>query len=123
MRIGEKIRKVRDLKGISQQALAESIEISQKQFSRIETNQVSPTFELTEKICQILDVSLKSLLQFNEDLIFKNINKKQQGGEFVAYNNTDIRQIETLYKQLLDEKEKVISLLEEELRHLKRRDN
>lgn len=31
--------------------------------------------------------------------------------------------IETLYKQLLDEKEKVISLLEEEFRHLKSKAN
>jgi len=115
MDIGEKIRKVRDLKGLSQQALAEAIEISQKQLSRIETNQISPTFALVERICTVLDVKLKTLLDFNEELIFKNINKQQQGGEFIAYNNTDIKQIETLYKQLLNEKDKIISLLEKKL--------
>ena len=112
MDIGENIRKVRDLKGFSQQALAESIGLSQKQLSRIETNQVSPTFDTLEKICEALGITLKNLLQFNEDLIFNNVVETQNGGEFIAYNNTDIKQIENLYKQLLAEKDKIISMLE-----------
>lgn len=112
MDIGENIRKVRDLKGFSQQALAESIGLSQKQLSRIETNQVSPTFDTLEKICDALGITLKNLLQFNEDLIFNNVVETQNGGEFIAYNNTDIKQIENLYKQLLVEKDKIISMLE-----------
>ena len=112
MDIGENIRKVRDLKGFSQQALAESIGLSQKQLSRIETNQVSPTFDTLEKICEALGISLKNLLQFNEDFVFNNVVETQNGGEFIAYNNTDIKQIENLYKQLLVEKDKIISMLE-----------
>lgn len=112
MDIGENIRKVRDLKGFSQQALAESIGLSQKQLSRIETNQVSPTFDTLEKICDALGITLKNLLHFNEDLIFNNVVETQNGGEFIAYNNTDIKQIENLYKQLLAEKDKIISMLE-----------
>ena len=112
MDIGENIRKVRDLKGFSQQVLAESIGLSQKQLSRIETNQVSPTFDTLEKICEALGITLKNLLQFNEDLVFNNVVETQNGGEFIAYNNTDIKQIENLYKQLLVEKDKIISMLE-----------
>ena len=112
MDIGENIRKVRDLKGFSQQSLAESIGLSQKQLSRIETNQVSPTFDTLEKICEALGITLKNLLQFNEDLVFNNVVETQNGGEFIAYNNTDIKQIENLYKQLLAEKDKIISMLE-----------
>ena len=112
MDIGENIRKVRDLKGFSQQALAESIGLSQKQLSRIETNQVSPTFDTLEKICEALGITLKNLLQFNEDLVFNNVVETQNGGEFIAYNNTDIKQIENLYKQLLVEKDKILSMLE-----------
>ena len=112
MDIGENIRKVRDLKGFSQQALAESIGLSQKQLSRIETNQVSPTFDTLEKICEALGITLKNLLQFNEDLVFNNVVETQNGGEFIAYNNTDIKHIENLYKQLLAEKDKIISMLE-----------
>ena len=112
MDIGENIRKVRDLKGFSQHALAESIGLSQKQLSRMETNQVSPTLDTLEKICDALGITLKNLLQFNEDLIFNNVVETQNGGEFIAYNNTDVKQIESLYKQLLAEKDKIITMLE-----------
>lgn len=84
MKIGEKIRKIRNLKGMSQQALAEVVEISQKQLSRIEMEQVSPTFELLEKICKTLDVSLKSLLEFNDKIVFNNYTANQQGGKLVT---------------------------------------
>lgn len=118
MKMGEKIRKIRNLKGMSQQALAEVVEISQKQLSRIEMEQVSPTFELLEKICKTLDVSLKSLLEFNDKIVFNNYTANQQGGKLVTYNNADIKQVETLYEQLLSEKDKTISLLEEQLKNV-----
>jgi hypothetical protein len=60
------------------------------------------------------------LLEFNDDLVFKNINKQQQGGEFIAYNYEDARQIEALYEELLSEKNKVITFLEDELKKHKK---
>ena len=57
-------------------------------------------------------ITLKNLLQFNEDFVFNNYNENHNGGKFIAYNNTDIKQIENLYKQLLVEKDKIISMLE-----------
>ncbi len=38
-------------------------------------------------------------------------NQYQQGGKFVAFNNTEIEKVEELYKQLLKEKDEVIALL------------
>lgn len=37
--------------------------------------------------------------------------------EYIAYNNTDVKQIETLYQKLLDEKERTIVLLQEQLKN------
>jgi transcriptional regulator with XRE-family HTH domain len=116
MKIGENIRKFRDLKGYSQQALANDLQISQKQLSRIENNQTSPTFDLVEKICEKLGVKLKALLEFKDEMIFNSYTENQSGGEFFAYNNTDIKQVELLYKQLLQEKNKIIILLEEKFK-------
>lgn len=116
IKVGENIRIVRDLRGISQQFLADEIGISQKQLSKIENGQVSPTFLLVEKICEKLDISLQELLRLNELLVFNNIANHQQGGEYIAYNNTDVKQIEELYKKLLEEKDKRIKLLESKTR-------
>lgn len=115
MKIGNNIKKLRELRNFSQQALAAELEISQKQMSRIENDEVSPTLELVSKICEALNVRLQELLNFNESNIFNNIITKQHGGEFVAYNGTEINQIKALYEKLLTEKERTILLLQKAL--------
>jgi len=109
--LGENIRKIRELKGFSQQNLADEIKVDQKTISRFEKGDISPKFETLVSVSKSLSVSLSQLLLFNENLIFNNYIQEQHGGQFVAYNNTEIEKVEELYKQLLKEKDEVISLL------------
>ncbi len=109
--LGENVRKIRELKGFSQQNLADEIKVDQKTISRIEKGDLSPKFETLVAISKALGVSLSQLLSFNENLIFNNYSQYQQGGQFVAYNNNEIEKVENLYKQLLKEKDEVIELL------------
>ena len=109
--LGENVRKIRELKGFSQQNLADEIKVDQKTISRIEKGELSPKFETLVAISKALAVSLSQLLSFNENLIFNNYNQYQQGGNYNAYLNTEIDKVEELYKQLLKEKDEVIALL------------
>ncbi len=109
--LGENIRKIRELKGFSQQNLADEIKVDQKTISRIEKGELSPKFETLAAISQVLSVSLSQLLSFNESLIFNNYNQYQQGGNYNAYINTEVEKIEELYKLLLKEKDEIIRLL------------
>jgi transcriptional regulator with XRE-family HTH domain len=109
--LGENIRKIRELKGFSQQNLADEIKMDQKTISRIEKGDLSPKFETLVLIAKALSVSLSQLLSFNENLIFNNYNQYQQGGNYNAYINTEIEKVEKLYQQLLKEKDEVIALL------------
>lgn len=115
MKVGENIRKLRDLRGLSQEVLSSEVGISQKQLSRIENGHVSPTLDILIKVSETIGVKLSELLNFDENLIFNNYNNNQSGGEFVAYNNTDIKQIESLYQKLLESKDQTIRLLKKEL--------
>lgn len=110
--LGQNIRKIRELKGFSQQNIADSIETTQKQLSRIENGQTSPSFEVLQKICDSLGIGLNELLDFNENIIFNSFTTNQQGGKFIAYNNTEIEKVEQLYLKLLTEKDKIIALLQ-----------
>lgn len=112
--LGENIRKIRELKGFSQQVFGDELAISQKQVSRIETGKTSATFSLLIKICTVLGVDLKTLLNFDDKLVFNNNNNHQGGGEFIAYNNTEIDKVEKLYERLLKEKDEVIKRLRQE---------
>ncbi len=109
--LGENIRKIRELKGFSQQNLADEINVDQKTISRIEKGELSPKFETLVAISKALSVSLSQLLSFNESMIFNNYIQEQHGGQFVAYNNTEIERVEELYKQLLKQKDEMIELL------------
>jgi len=111
--LGENIRKTRELRGISQQFLADALAVSQKNISRIETGQSSPTFNHLMKICSVLEVDLKVILDFDEKFVFNNIINNQNGtvGEFIAYNNTEVEKLEKLYEKLLVEKDEIIQLL------------
>jgi transcriptional regulator with XRE-family HTH domain len=109
--LGDNIRKLRELKGFTQQNLADELDIDQKTISRIEQGAISPKFDLLVSISKALNVKLSSLLNFNKDLIFNNIVNTQQGGNFVAYNNTEVEKIEELYKELLKQKDEMIKLL------------
>lgn len=111
--LGENIRKIRELKGFSQQVFGDELAISQKQVSRIETGKTSVTFSLINRICEVLDVDLKTLLNFDDKFIFNNNNHDQNGGEFIAYNNTEIDKVEKLYERLLKEKDEVIKSLKQ----------
>ena len=109
--LGENVRKIRELKGFSQQNLADEIKVDQKTISRIEKGDLSPKFETLVSISKVLSINISQLLAFNESLIFNNYNQYQQGGNYNAYLNTEIDKVEELYKQLLKEKDEVIELL------------
>lgn len=56
--IGERIRDLRDSRGISQRGLARAIGISQAAVSQIEAGQTDPSQSTLEKICAALEFRL-----------------------------------------------------------------
>ncbi len=108
--LGVNIRKMRTLRALSQENMANVLEISQKSYSRIEAGELSCTFKLLNHICDTLNIKLSALLEFKDSIVFNN-NPVQSGGEYNAFNNTEIKNIEMLYERLLAEKDKVIEAL------------
>lgn len=109
--IGDNVRKLRELKGYSQETLAIEIGISQKQMSRYEKGQTSMTIETLFSIAKELHLEIGELLNFDSKLIFNNYSQYQQGGQVSNYNNTEIEQVEKMFNLLLAEKERTINLL------------
>jgi transcriptional regulator with XRE-family HTH domain len=99
------------MKNYTQEIFAIRLDISQKQFSRIENGEVSPTISMLFKICQVLEVEPSFLLEFDSRKIFHNNSINQSGGEFIAYNDTSIKDVKILYERLLSEKDEIIGLL------------
>lgn len=72
MEIGTKIRKIRELKGFSQEFMALKLEMSQRQFSRIENDETDLSLSKLERISEVLEVTPNQLLGFDEKFIFQN---------------------------------------------------
>ncbi|CAD0004355.1 helix-turn-helix domain-containing protein [Flavobacterium chungangense] len=109
--IGRNISRIRELRGMKQEALAAAIGVSQQSVSNIEG---SETIEetLLEKISNVLNVSSEGIRQFSEETVFNIINNtftdssSNNNNYLCSINPLD--KILELYERLLQaEKEKV----------------
>lgn len=117
--IGNKIKKIRELRNFSQGFVAEKIGISQSNYARIENNEVTVTPERLQKIAEALETTEAVIQEFDENIIF-NIT---QGDNSAAGPNCSVHnyQISPEIKALYEDKIKLliekISYLEEQLKN------
>ena len=77
--IGRNISRIRELRGMKQEALAIAIGVSQQTISNIENSEKIED-ELLNKISEVLGVTTEGIKNFSDDAIFNIINN--------TYNNT-----------------------------------
>ena len=84
MKIGENIKKLRELKNYTQLYLADELGISLSGYGKIERDQTEITMARLLKIAAILEVDLFTLIHFNGNDVFKptkNTNGHAKGPE------------------------------------------
>ena len=119
--IGRKISRIRELRGMKQETLAEELGISQQSVSQMEQSE-SLEDEKLDKVAKALGVSKEAIKNFSEEAILNIIGNTYHVDNSSAVNygctfnpiDKIIEQsdkIEELYKKLLEaEKEKVAYL-------------
>ncbi|GAA4886930.1 helix-turn-helix transcriptional regulator [Flaviramulus aquimarinus] len=117
--IGRKISRIRELRGMKQETLADALGISQQAVSKIEQ---SPEVEddKLDKVAKALNVSSETIRNFSEELAinyFNNFydNSSSQGnsfnqGSFATFNPLD--KVVELYERLLQAEKDKIEYLE-----------
>ncbi len=120
MKIGTNVKKIRELKNISRQFLADNVGISLKTYSNIENNLTSPDIDTLEKIAETVNVSLYKLLNFDEKIVLNNHGKHVEnfGNNFHRYGISD--QEKDLYNSLLSSKDEQIKQLNDTVEFLKK---
>ena len=112
LNIGNKIKKLRELKNLTQEHMANSIGISQGAYSRMELGETEITYSKLEKISEELGLKPEEIIAFNESVVFNVMNN--QTGTGLVINNSQLSEGEkNLYEQQ-------ILLLKEENTHLKK---
>jgi transcriptional regulator with XRE-family HTH domain len=118
--IGRKISKIRELKGIKQDALASELGISQQAISKIEQS-AEVEDDALERIAKVLGVTPEAIKNFSEEAVVNYFNtfndNSTNNGAVCAFNSTFnpidklievYEENKKLYEQLLaSEREKV----------------
>ena len=110
----DRVRKLRREKDLSQDYMAEILDVSQSQYSRIENGECSIDLEKTSKIAEILDINPLEILEFSDRQSFFNCS--QSGVMNVIHNNESFEKERESYLSIIKElKEDKIFLKEENL--------
>jgi len=106
-----KIRTIRELKGYSQDFMAEKLDISQKTYSRLESGHVKLDIERLRQISEVLEVDPSSLLD-NESAVFNYYDKVQNSGNIYITSAEYIVHLTEENKYLKGQVEKLLRILE-----------
>lgn len=107
---GFNIRKVRERKGFSQEYMANSLEISQASYARLENEDTKITVERLYKIAEILDTSIIDFFEVDKISIQTQNNNEGAFGNGSYIQNLHIENKE-IYEKLLISKDEQIALL------------
>ncbi len=121
-KIGPKVRRLRQIKGMSQKVFASELNISQQAVSKIEQSEIVNE-ETLDKIAEVLGVSIEAIINFDEDAAFNNFISKNEiiNQRCEVTNNYDsIDQVKELYERLLNSEIEKNNLLRELLELRKR---
>lgn len=114
--IGNNIKNIRELKNLTQEFVAEKLDISQSAYSRLEKGEIKISKEKLVQIADVLEVKPEDIKEFDSQKYFNsvgNIEGDNSGSNNNSYNDSIIIESDTeeidLIKKLYEDK---ITLLE-----------
>ena len=100
--IGTRIRTARDRKGISQEAMALELEITQSNYGRLEKNDSRLTVPKIQKIAKVLDITISYLFdEKSAKIITQHNNKNPHAYNVETIVHADKEHINTLKDEIL----------------------
>lgn len=119
MKVGLKIRKIRELRNYSQDFMASELGIAQRSYSSIELDETSPSLVRLGKIAHLLQVSVADILRFDPKSLFIPEKDENEGPKTVAeQENSSLLQIIELKDEIIRLKNMEIEILKAKLNEL-----
>jgi transcriptional regulator with XRE-family HTH domain len=113
--ICKNIRHLRELKNFSQSYMANRLGVSQKTYSRIETDQ-RITLKQLQYIAEILEVTVERIMKFDHNENFRDANPR---AETINTGSQNADPVIELYVKIIAAKEDIIKSLRNEIDFLK----
>ncbi len=118
--LGTKIKKIRELRNLTQDYMADKLGISQSAYSKLETDETTISQERLVQIAKALDITVQDILSFDEKMFF-NLTNNQDHASFgyIIHNNIQLSDNERkLYEDKIRLMEELIDQLKKEVARL-----
>lgn len=133
MKIGEKLRLLRKLKGYTQETMAGKLYMERRSYANLENNVTKIDMERMAQIAEVYGIELEELLAFDENTIFekcfnKNIESFFSIQEFKSTTSIEereffIQQIQQLLETIDKERKVFIETIENLKAAIKKQNN
>jgi transcriptional regulator with XRE-family HTH domain len=117
--IGNKIKKVRELRNYTQDYMANKLNMSPTGYGNIERDETDLPFSRLEKIAEALGMRIEDLISFDEKVIFNISNNSNPTTAYIIHQtiSPEIKQLYETQIELLNDK---IKFLEEKIMGLQK---
>lgn len=114
--VGNRIRKIRELKNFTQEQVAEKLGMTISGYSRIEREEVSVSVDKLERIAAILGVSTVDISSFDASVFFNNYGSAN-GQSFSMHKDMEA------WQKLEEQYKNQIKLLETQVEYLQKQND
>ncbi len=118
-KIGQNIRKLRELRNFTQQYMAEKLEMTQGNYARIENEEIHLSEERLQKISNLLGYSTDFIIQFDVEKIYDIVSEKRENANKEVYQYQISPELKQLYEGRIKSLEAYVDELKSEIRQLK----
>lgn len=120
LQVGNKIKKLRELRNFTQDHMADALQMSQAGYGKIERDETDISLSRLQQIAEVLKVGLSDLIGFDEKMVIfgaMNTHSSANSGIFLNKDNFDNERklYEEQVKQLQDQVQHLKELLDKVL--------
>jgi transcriptional regulator with XRE-family HTH domain len=109
--IGEKIKKIRELKGYPQKFMADKLNMTPAGYGKIERGETDIAYSKVEEIAKVLEVSTEDLIAFDQQKFFNSQSNVKGNNNGIIINDTS-KDVKKLYEDKIALLERVLKMTE-----------
>lgn len=106
MKVGNKIKKIRELRNFTQDYMAGKLNMSASNYSKMERDEIPITLDRLEEISNVLKVKYNDILSFDEKNVFNFINSPHSNGYINNQYNMP-KDLDTMFQEIFKRLERI----------------
>ena len=120
LKVGQKIKKIRELRNFTQEYMADKLAISQTSYGNLEREETEITLKRLLQVAQILEIKIGDLLGFDENkMLVGNMNHNTKSVlNGVVYNHESFERERKLYEERISDLQKTVDNLQKTVEKL-----